>query len=272
MNTTQANFGGLRLHGHQPSGSPEKPLVTIITAVYNAADCISFCIQSVLDQDYPNIEHIIIDARSSDGTLEIVRSFEDRLTYWVSEPDAGIFDAWNKGFYLARGEWIAFLGADDRYLPHAVTTYMNLAQANPDALFLSSRAKLDHPSGWAPVFGGPWQWPRFSQAMTTVHVGTMHHRKLFDLYGRFDTSYKIAGDYHFMLRAKDKFRSAFTPEVTVIQRAGGESDSTAGLYEAKRAKLELGVATPLAASIYLWKASLRFHVRRWVLRMYARRK
>jgi glycosyltransferase involved in cell wall biosynthesis len=269
MLTSQQSSGGLRLMGEAASGTPDRPLVTIITAVYNASDCIATCIESVLAQDYPNREHILIDACSKDGTLEIIRSYERRIDYWISEPDKGIFDAWNKGLELARGEWIAFLGADDRYLPHALSTYMDLARTHPDALFLSSRAKLDHPSGHSPTFGGPWEWPRFSKAMTTVHVGSMHHRTLFERYGTFDISYRMAGDYEFMLRAGDSLTTAFTPEVTVIQRAGGESDSTAGLHEARRAKVKARLATPLSSALYLWKASMRFYVRRFALRLFA---
>jgi glycosyltransferase involved in cell wall biosynthesis len=270
MQMDQVLSGGKRLNGELAEGNPEFPLVTIITAVFNGEAVLEDCLQSVLSQDYPNIEHIIIDGGSTDGTISLLRQYEDRLALWVSEPDKGVYDAWNKGVALARGEWIAFLGADDMYLPGAIDTYIALARSHPEAEFLSSKAKLDHPTGYSPTFGGPWEWPRFTTAMTTIHVGTLHHRELFNRYGKFNIAYRIAGDYEFMLRAKSSLKAAFTPEITVIMRAGGVSDSTAGLHEARRAKVEAGVRTRPHAEIELRRAILRFHVRRAYLALRAR--
>jgi glycosyltransferase involved in cell wall biosynthesis len=243
------------------------PLVSVITAVLNGRDCVGRCIESVRSQDYPNFEHLVLDGGSKDGTVDILRENEESLALWVSEPDSGVYDAWNKGLRLARGEWIAFLGADDMYLPGAIMTYMELARANPEAEFLTSRARLDHPTGYAPVFGGPWQWPRFATQMTTIHVGTMHRRSLFDRIGAFDTSFRIAGDYEFLLRSREGLHSAFTSTVTVVTRAGGLSDSTAVLREALRAKLLTGVCSPLHAHIQMRRSALRFHLRRQYLKV-----
>jgi glycosyltransferase involved in cell wall biosynthesis len=270
MQTKQILSGGKRLNGDLAENKPDLPLVTVITAVFNAEAMLDGCLQSVLSQDYPNIEHIIVDGASTDGTLSLLRRYESQIALWISEPDKGVYDAWNKGVALARGEWIAFLGADDIYLPGAVSTYMELSRRHPGAEFLSSRAKLDHPTGYSPTFGGPWEWPRFATAMTTIHVGTFHHRELFRRYGSFNIAYRIAGDFEFMLRAKGRLKTAFTPETTVIMRAGGVSDSTAGLYEAKRAKIEAGVRTPLHAEIELRRAIVRFHARRVYLSSRAR--
>ena len=238
------------------------PLVSVITAVFNGNDSIAKCIESVLNQDYPNIEHIILDGGSNDGTVETLRSYGDRIASWISEPDNGVYDAWNKGLKLARGEWIAFLGADDIYLAGAISTYMNLASEHPEAELLTSRARLDHPTGYSPIFGGPWEWPRFATAMSTIHVGIMHRRSLFERYGTFNTSYRIAADYEFLLRAREQLRSAFTPATTVVMRAGGLSDSTAALHEAKRVKIAAGVRSAPVAAFQLGLAIARFHARR----------
>jgi glycosyltransferase involved in cell wall biosynthesis len=270
MQMDQVLSGGKRLNGELAEGNPEFPLVTIITAVFNGEAVLESCLQSVFSQDYPNIEHIVVDGGSTDGTISLLRRYEDRLALWVSEPDKGVYDAWNKGVALARGEWIAFLGADDMYLPGAISTYIALARSHPEAEFLSSKARLDHPTGYSPTFGGPWEWPRFTTAMTTIHVGTLHHRELFERYGKFNIAYRIAGDYEFMLRARNSLKAAYTPEITVIMRAGGVSDSTAGLHEARRAKVEAGVRTRPHAEIELRRAILRFHVRRAYLALRAR--
>jgi glycosyltransferase involved in cell wall biosynthesis len=263
----KAASGGTRLKREQALATPAMPLVTVITAVFNGRDCIGDCIESVLIQDYPNIEHLILDAGSQDGTVDLLRNYDNKIALWLSEPDRGVFDAWNKGLDLSRGDWIAFLGADDVYLPNAISTYMTLARQNPEAEFLSSRARLNHPTGYAPVFGGAWEWPRFSKTMTTIHVGTMHRRSLFERYGKFNSSYLIAGDYEFLLRPRAHLRTAFTSETTVVMRAGGLSDSTAGLYEARRARVEASVRSPLAAAIELRIAVLRFHARRLFLKL-----
>ena len=90
------------------------PLITIITVAYNAVKDIENTILSVLNQTYPNIEYIIIDGGSTDGTLDIIKKYEDKISYWVSEPDKGIYDAMNKGIVKANGDYLFFLGADDK--------------------------------------------------------------------------------------------------------------------------------------------------------------
>lgn len=87
--------------------------ISIITVSYNAAKTIEQTIQSVVNQTYDNIEYIIIDGGSTDGTVDIIKKYEDKIAYWVSEPDKGIYDAMNKGILKASGEYIYFLGADD---------------------------------------------------------------------------------------------------------------------------------------------------------------
>lgn len=267
LNDLGSTSGGKRLKEDTPLAISDMPLISIITAVFNGRDRIADCIESVLKQDYPYIEHLILDGASTDGTVAILRKYQDRIAFWKSEPDNGVYDAWNKGLELAQGEWIAFLGADDLYLPNAISTYMELARRNPEAEFLCSRARLDHPTGYSPVFGGPWEWPRFATVMSTIHVGTMHRRNLFKRFGKFDASYRIAGDYEFMLRSRDTLRTAFTPAITVVMRAGGLSDSTAGYYETRRAKIAADVRSPLAATFDLRIAILRFHLRRLFLKI-----
>jgi glycosyltransferase involved in cell wall biosynthesis len=257
--------GGRRLRGLAPFDDHRAPTVSIITATFNASTRITACILSVLTQDHPNIEHIVIDAASTDGTVDVLRHYEERIDFWISEPDGGIFDAWNKGLNLARGEWISFLGADDVYVPGAIRTYMDLARNHATAEFLTSRAKLIHPSGYSPTYGGPWKWPACARGLTTIHVGTMHRRSLFDRYGTFDTSYRSAGDYEYLLRAGHKLRAAFTPDTTVLVGAGGASESTANLFERRRAKIQRNVCSVAVATSDLILDIVRFHIRRLIL-------
>jgi len=261
VNNMKAN-GERHLHEITECLAREAPLVTVITAVFNGASTIVDCIESVSRQDYPHIEHIIVDGGSTDGTMDVLKEYDDRVDLWISEPDHGVYDAWNKGLQLAHGEWIAFLGADDTFLPGAVREYMELACRNPLANFLTSRARLHHPSGYSPEFGRLWSWPRAARAMPSVHVGAMHRRSMFARQGEFDARYRIAGDYEFLLRARLDLHAAFTPAVTVVMRAGGLSDSTAGLLEAKRAKLQNKIRSSLRAEVDYRILVIRFHLRR----------
>lgn len=254
---------------------PAIPLVTVVTAVFNGQPYISGCLDSVLQQDYPNIEHIVMDGGSRDGTVDVLRQYDDRIALWKSEPDKGIYDAWNKALAEARGEWICFLGCDDELLPGAVSAYMDLAAKNPGAEYLSSQVRWVHPSGYInPAHGRPWTWKRFANAMCVAHPGSMHRRTLYDRLGVYDISYRTAADYELLLRARSQLKAAFMPVATVMMRAGGVSDNSAVLAEACQAKIITGGRNALRAHIELWEWRLRFRagvVRRAVGRLMTRR-
>jgi glycosyltransferase involved in cell wall biosynthesis len=250
--------GGKRLGGVLAQGTADLPLVTVITSILNGQPYVAGCLESVLNQDYPNIEHIVLDGVSNDGTVDVLRQFSDRIALWRSEPDRGCVDAWNKGLAEARGEWICFLGVDDEFLPGAVSAYMACAASHPRAEFLSSTARLVFASGKEIIIGSPWNWSQFSRRMTVCHVGSMHRRSLFDRLGLYDVSYPLAADYEFLLRSRAELRSAFLPVETVLMRAGGLSCSLKAVLEARRAKCSTG---GLPKALALWE------VRREIIRI-----
>ena len=115
-----------------------KPLVTIITVSYNVVDTIESTIQSVVNQRYNNIEYIIIDGGSNDGTVDIIKKYEDHITYWISEPDGGIYYGMNKGIIKSNGDWLCFMNAGDRFASNDVLEHIfdsNIVFDNIDVIF-----------------------------------------------------------------------------------------------------------------------------------------
>ena len=232
-----------------------------MTAVFNGQPYLAGCLESVLRQDYPNIEHIVLDGGSSDGTVDVLRQYDDRIAYWKSEPDKGVYDAWNKALTVAHGEWICFLGVDDELLPGAVSAYMALAANNPQAEYMSSQVRWVHPSGYQRTNGKPWAWPEFSRWMCVTHVGSMHRRSLFERLGAYDTSYRSIGDYELLLRARGQLNAAYMRTTTVMVRGGGISDDSAALVETKRAKITTGGRNKVLAEMELLIAKTKFALR-----------
>ncbi len=118
------------------------PLVTIVTPSYNQARFLEATLRSVLEQDYPRIEYLVVDGASNDGSVEIIRRYADRLDWWVSEKDSGQSEAINKGLRRARGEFVGWLNSDDIYLPGAVSAAVTVFQSHPEAglIYGDSRA------------------------------------------------------------------------------------------------------------------------------------
>ena len=125
-----------------PSGNEAGPLVSIVTPSYNQAGFLEETIRSVLDQDYPLLEYLIVDGGSTDGSLEIIQRYAHRLAWWVSEPDRGQTDAINKGFDRARGEILAWLNSDDTYLPGAVSEAVAYLQSHTETGMVYGNANL----------------------------------------------------------------------------------------------------------------------------------
>jgi glycosyltransferase involved in cell wall biosynthesis len=220
------------------------PLFSIITAVFNGAGTIADSIRSVAAQSCRDFEYIVLDGASTDGTPAVLEEYAGCIDYWKSEPDSGIYNAWNKGLAAARGEWIAFLGAGDLYAADALQQYAHAIASLPDrnCHYISSRVRLTMGARVLRTIGAAWTWPAFSRHMTVAHVGSMHHRSLFEQYGRFNESYRICGDYELLLRPRDGLRAAFFPGETATMAFGGVSNSNIrlALDEQQRAKCSSG--------------------------------
>jgi glycosyltransferase involved in cell wall biosynthesis len=243
--------------------STSYPKVTIITAVYNAQKYLEECIVSVINQSYPNFEYIIIDGGSTDDSVDIIKKYQHRIKYWKSEPDRGIYDAWNKGLSQAEGDWISFVGADDQLLPGAIDTYVKHIIEHPrqqNLQFISSRIELvDEKLIPLRIVGEAWTWERFKLSMVTWHVGAFHSRRLFAEYGIFDTSYKISGDYELLLRPRERLNTSYIDCLTVKMRVGGTSarNLVKASKETYRAKVKNKVMSPTKGNFMIFIDRLR---------------
>ena len=227
------------------SGSP---LVSIIIATYKARECLATAIESVLSQQGVGFELIVIDGGSHDGTVELIKSYGDEIAAWISGPDQGIYDAWNKGLGFAKGDWIAFLGADDILMPGALACYQSFVATHARLDYVSSRLRLVNQNGFSRVIGRPWAWGVFKHYMNVAHVGSWHHHRLFRRYGGFDDRLSICGDYEFLLRVGPALKAGFIDEVLVEMAAGGISQaSTRGMRETLQVKLNLSSISPISA-------------------------
>ena len=220
-------------------------LASVITVCYNSEKTIAATIESVLNQNVTDFEYVIIDGKSTDTTIDIIQSYKQKFVdkgiefRWISEPDKGIYDAFNKGVLEAKGKWISFLGSDDIYLENALNTYQRELIENIEITdFIHSNVNLENKK----LYKGKWNWKGFKRRMTIPHVGGFHNRDYFDNYGLFDTTYKIAGDYELLLRAKDKLRTHWIDETTVLMSEGGVSNQQIKntYLETTRAKIETG--------------------------------
>jgi len=240
-------------------------LISIVIPVFNAHSTLKACLESVLRQTFQDREVIVVDGGSTDGSVDIIRSFSPFLASWISEPDSGIYDAANKGMRLARGNWIYFLGADDLFFNDTALERMapHLRSASASVRVLYGRvAMLDKGGEVLTLMGNPWHESRrrLLSYMCIPHQGTFHHRSLFQELGEFDPTYRAGGDYEFLLRELMNRDAVFTSEITVAAcRTGGRSGQAAGyiklLREWRRAQRHHGLVFPtMRWRVALWGA------------------
>jgi len=175
------------------------PLVSIVTVVYNGEKTINRTIQSVLNQTYPNIEYIIVDGASSDGTVEIIKSYALKISRWISEKDEGIYDAMNKGVKMCNGEIIGIINADDYYEPDAVE---NIISVFKKGLFIyhGNLRNIDEKNNIF-ISKAPQTVHKLKRGMVINHPATFVNKEVYDKLGLFSTKFRIAGDWNFILNA-----------------------------------------------------------------------
>ncbi len=191
--------GGLRTRGIIKSSTPAEPLLSVITVVYNGAAHIERAFESVFSQDYSNIEYIVVDGGSSDGTVDIIREHENKIDYWVSESDHGIYDAMNKGVVISKGDLIGVLNSDDYYEPGAikdvVTTYL---ETEYRGIIFGNSFVIQGDLGIRYLsIGKASLW----RGLGFKHQAMFVHRYVHEQIGLYNTGYRIAADYDFVMNA-----------------------------------------------------------------------
>lgn len=168
------------------------PKISVVTVTYNSAATLEETILSVLNQTYPNIEYIIIDGGSTDGTIDIIKKYADRLAYWVSEPDKGIYDAMNKGIDASTGDYINFMNADDTFYDDNVLKNVFSRDYNEDVVYGKTLKIL--PNSNIIMENRPVSF--LSQNMVFGHQASFVKTELIKKI-KFDLKYKSAADYNF---------------------------------------------------------------------------
>jgi glycosyltransferase involved in cell wall biosynthesis len=255
--------------------------VSVVTICRNSEATIEQALSSVFRQTYPEIEHIVIDGKSSDGTNGIIRRYSDRLAYWVSEPDRGIADAYNKGLAQVQGDVVGILNSDDYYVGDRIGEVMTLFAADAQLGFVF--ADLDYVDDQGRLLftqlGDPDYMSSIFYTMPSLPHPTVFARTtVYRQVGGFDESYKVAMDYEWLLRVvKAGFRGAYLPGSMTAMRTGGNSDRRCyeGYRETRRAAVAQGYPA-LPAWVYCQYKCLKTMLRRgieqgplrWLVRCY----
>ena len=201
--------------------------LSLVTVIYNAQDTIGQCIESVINQNYPDLEYIIVDGGSTDNTLQIIDQYRQHISILVSEPDKGIYDAMNKGISLATGQIIGMLNADDYFAGSDILQLVAHAFEQPhiDAVYGDLDIINQHHKTIRKWRSGPCTSTSFHRGFMPPHPTFYCRRSLFDKFGCYSLDYGSAADYELMLRWMylHKVKSYYLNKVMVSMRAGGAS-------------------------------------------------
>lgn len=208
--------------------------ISFIIATYNSGKTLKRCLDSIVSQMTNECELIIIDGGSTDNTNDIIAKYSPIVAYTISEKDDGVYDAWNKGIKASKGQWITFIGSDDELLPGTIKVYMKFIDASDcdTALITGKQHFVGKDGHHIKDVGEPFDWDKLvHRKLELSHPGMLHNRKCFEMYGMFDTRYRICADSEFLQRLGRGAKTVFTDEFFVNMAEGGISDSYAAMRE-----------------------------------------
>ena len=240
------------------------PLISVITVSYNAVATIEQTILSVINQTYPNIEYIIIDGGSKDGTIDIIRKYADQIAYWVSEPDEGIYDAMNKGIKIATGEWINFMNCGDSFLDMKVLNKIFISSIlneyeGVDILY-GNRVSV---YSFGKYFHLVDSLENFSKSFPIFHQSTFVRRVLLEN-NLFDLEYNICADYNQLFSLyKQGYVFKYIPQyISICECENGVSTQLRNeLKRVKENELIINNKLSFKSYFYLFRIMLKTKVR-----------
>lgn len=214
--------GGLRLQGFFKESCEAKPLITVVTVVYNDKEFIEETIKSVIEQTYDNVEYIIVDGGSVDGTLDIIREYQHAIDYWVSEPDKGIYDAMNKGIDLGGGDWVNFMNSGDFfYEKETLSRVLEYSSQYNKISVIYGNHQVRYPTKKKLFKAGRaaelWKGSQFCHQSTLIDL-RCHKEKKYSL------RYKMAADFNFFWENRKVFEFCYRPIPISSISNGGVSD------------------------------------------------
>ncbi len=192
-------------------------LITIIIAVYNNERGLEKSIQSVINQEEIEKELIVIDGGSLDGTVEVIKKYNDQISYWESRRDHGIYNAWNKALKKSNGDWVCFIGSDD-YLwnNHVLKDVTEIIRRNSNFYFVYGKiASINKYGAVNSILGDSWTCRSIKMHRMPPVAGTFYRAEMFKHHGLFDESFRIAADYDLMLRVLRYHPPLFMPSIIV---------------------------------------------------------
>lgn len=223
--------GGLRIRDIYKQSLPGKPLITVVTVVFNGAETLQDTIESVMKQTYDNVEYIVVDGGSSDATVDILRRYDHVIDYWFSEKDDGIYDAMNKGIAFCSGYYVGMLNSDDMFSGENVLQDIadRFSTTKVDAIF-SCLNIVDKDNLKKTL--RKYRVAKLNSALLRIGVMPAHptfycKRSCYKDDGMYKTDYKIAADFEMLVRLliRKKITWSFIDKVAVTMRSGGASNS-----------------------------------------------
>lgn len=222
-NKNRKGYGGVRNKSYFKKSYKNKPLISVVTVVYQGKKYLNKTINSVLDQAYDNVEYIIIDGGSTDGTLDIIKQYDECIDYWVSEPDTGIYNAMNKGIGLCTGEYVAFLNADDWYNTGALQSVADLICSNRYDYIYGDISLIKDGVSARVITPGVY---KYKIDMPICHQALFVKKSILLKLG-FNEDYKILADYDLVLQLiNSNYSSYYLNEILANFRYGGLSSTT----------------------------------------------
>lgn len=237
------------------------PFFTIVIATFNDAVLLRKTLVSIASQTFDDYQLIVVDCASSDNTADVVAEFRAIVSSFISEPDNGIYDAWNKALQLRLGVWTCFLGSGDVVYPDFLYMYRQHILSHPRTDFICCRARLHTRHNLFRVIGSPFDWSDMRNRMNILHVGAMHNSCLF-ANSLFSLKYRVASDYDFMLRCGNSLDASFINAVLLDMHPGGVSQVTVTpILESYAIKVSHKTVSPFSAAMSCLHLLIRFYAK-----------